>query len=69
VVKITHRKQIYDLAAKESDEPVGHPKWLSHYPDALTAVVTGLTEAELADTEKLAKEWSDKGAPREVQRV
>ena len=69
MVTITHKDQIYKLVSKKTDEPVGYPRWLGHYPEALTAVVNGLTEGELADTEKLAKEWSDKGAPREVQRV
>ena len=69
MVKCTHRVQIHNLISEETDKPVGHPDWLKHYPATLSKVVDGFTEAEVADAEKMAQEWSNEGAPREVQRM
>jgi hypothetical protein len=35
----------------------------------LSDVLAGLSSEELEEAERLAEEWSDKGLPREEQRV
>jgi hypothetical protein len=69
VVIVTHRDQIYALIDTRTEESVGQKNWLSLYPQALSDVLAGLSSEELAEAERLAEEWSDKGIPAEEQRV
>lgn len=69
VVKITHRNQIHALVAENTNESPGETDWLSHYPAALARLIKGLSEEELANAQNIADEWTNEGAPREVQRV
>jgi hypothetical protein len=69
VVKVTHKEKIYAAISEETDAPPGQPEWLRHYPTALTAIIDGLTEAELENVEDTAQEWTSNEVPREVQRT
>jgi hypothetical protein len=69
VVIITHRDQIFALINTRTEESSGQKNWLSLYPQALSDVLAGLSSEELEEAERLAEEWSDKGLPREEQRV
>ena len=67
-MKVTHKDAIHELVSKETDEAVGHPGWLKHYPAALTTVLSNLSPGEIEAVETTAKEWLEDGIPREEQR-
>jgi hypothetical protein len=69
VVKITHREQIHALVAEHTNDGPGETDWLRNYPAALSRLMKGLSEEELADAQNTADQWANEGAPREVQRV
>jgi hypothetical protein len=69
VVIITHRDQIFALINTRTNELSGQKNWLSLYPQALSDGLAGLSSEELEEAERLAEEWSDKGLPREEQRM
>jgi hypothetical protein len=67
VVKASHKDQIHAAVSEETDEQVGHPDWLKHYPAALTKIMSGLTEEQLAEAAREAEKWNDDRPTKEVQ--
>ena len=68
MVKITHKDDIHKLVSEETDDLVGHPGWLKHYPRALTTVMKNLSPGDIRSAENTAKHWTEDGAPRDEQR-
>jgi hypothetical protein len=68
VVKVTHKSDVHNLIATRTDDPIGQGSWIGHYPSALTEIIKKLSEKELEEAEKMAEEWSNEGAPKDVQR-
>jgi hypothetical protein len=69
VVKFSHKEQIREIISEKTEDGPGSSDWLSHYPGALTAVVDGLTEDELAKAEDEARRWNEERPPKEVQQM
>lgn len=69
VVKTSHKDQIHQIIAAETNAAVSHKDWLRLYPATLSKAVEGLNEAEKEQAGKTLQEWNENGAPRDVQRV
>jgi hypothetical protein len=63
VVKLHHG----DLVAKEIGYKTDNPKYLANYQRAVTAVIDNMTEEDLEAAQQIANDWSEQGAPPEVQ--
>jgi hypothetical protein len=59
--------QVNQMAMQLSGAFPGSTAYLAHYRPALASVVHGLTAAETDTMRALAVEWTDRGAPVEVQ--
>ena len=68
-MKTSYKDQILAAVSEETDEPAGHPDWLKHYPAALTKIMSGLTEEQLAEAEREAEKWNDDRPTKDAQRV
>ena len=62
-----HRGQIAKLAAKISNDPPGSPGYLSAYSRARCKVGQGLKDNQRQKYKAMAKEWSEKRLPKEMQ--
>ena len=67
MVKASYKDEIHAAVSEETDEPVGHPDWLKHYPAALTKIMSGLTEEQLAEAAREAEKWNNDHPTKEVQ--
>jgi hypothetical protein len=68
VITRTHQDKIHALVATKTKDKVGQGNWIGFYPAALNQVLAGLTKKEREQAEREAEEWTETGAPREVQR-
>lgn len=63
VIKQNHRK----LVEEEIPYDANDPKYIGSYQRAVTAVQDNMTEEDLAAAQQIANDWSEQGAPPEVQ--
>jgi hypothetical protein len=63
VIKQQHR----ELVEKEIGYETKDPKYLGSYQRAVTAVMDNMTEEDLEAAQQIADDWSEQGAPPEVQ--
>ena len=68
MVGFMKKPEIQDVCEEETQARPGTQRYISGYQKALKTIVDGLTEEEEARFKALAKEWTDKSPPVEVQR-
>ena len=68
VLRKTHRDKIHAIVAEKTTDKVGSTGWLKYYSGAVNQVFDGLSKKEMEQTEDDAKQWTETGAPRDVQR-
>jgi hypothetical protein len=68
VLRKTHKAEIHAIVAEKTKDKVGSTGWLKYYPGAVNQVLDGLSKKEMEQTEDDAKQWTETGAPRDVQR-
>lgn len=62
------KAEIQELCKEETGSKPGTKKYLSGYQKALAKVMEDLTPEEVSGFKEMAREWSDKSPPKEVQR-
>jgi hypothetical protein len=63
VIKQNHR----DLVEEKIPYKPNDQQYIASYQRAVTAVLDEMAEEDLANAENIAKDWSEQGAPPEVQ--
>jgi hypothetical protein len=63
VIKQNHR----NLVEKEIPYDANDPKYIGSYQRVVTAVQDNMTEEDLEAAQQIANDWSERGAPPEVQ--
>jgi len=68
VVGFMRKAEVEEICRRITDSAPGTTKYLGGYQKALSEVLEGLTEEEEAEYRAMAKTWTKKSPPLEIQR-
>ena len=67
VVRETRKAELKQQIVDRYGAAAGSREMFRYYQPALTELIKGLTEDEMAEAEETAKEWNSMGGPGEAQ--